>query len=53
MAQAIAAGELEGIEQGRAAVGKSAVMATYEPHPSDRWVEAVERARAWSKVAAG
>jgi rhamnulokinase len=53
MAQAIAAGELAGVAEGRAAVGNSVVMETYEPRTSHRWAEAVERAGAWSKVAAG
>jgi hypothetical protein len=53
MAQAIAAGELSGVDQGRAAVGNSVALDTFEPHRSDRWAEAVERARAWRKVAAG
>jgi rhamnulokinase len=50
MAQAIAAGELAGIEQGRGAVGNSAVLESYEPHPSDLWADAVDRARVWSLV---
>ncbi len=53
MAQAIAAGELAGIEEGRAAVGNSVVMATYEPRTSDRWAEAAERAQAWRRPPAG
>jgi rhamnulokinase len=53
MAQAIAAGELSGVEEGRAAVGNSVVIDTYEPHKSDRWAEAVERARSWGGVTAG
>jgi rhamnulokinase len=53
MAQAIAAGELASIEEGRGAVGNSVVIDTYEPHKSDRWAEAVERARSWGGVSAG
>lgn len=52
MAQAIAAGELSGVDQGRAAVGNSVALDTFEPHRSDRWAEAVERSRAWRHVAA-
>lgn len=53
MAQAIAAGELEGIAEGRAAVGNSVVMDAYEPHRSDRWAEAFDRAQGWRKPPAG
>ncbi len=53
MAQAIAADELAGIEEGRAAVGNSVVMATHEPRTSDRWAEAAERAQAWRRPPAG
>jgi len=52
MAQAIAAGELAGIEEGRAAVGRSVTLERYEPRPSDRWAEAVERAMALRAAAA-
>jgi rhamnulokinase len=53
MAQAVAAGELAGIPQGRVAVGNSVTIDMYEPHPSERWIEAVERSRAWATVVAG
>ena len=53
MAQAIAADELAGIEEGRAAVGNSVVMATHEPRTSDRWADAAERAQAWRRPPAG
>jgi rhamnulokinase len=53
MAQAVAAGELADIPQGRAAVGNSVTIDTYEPHPTERWTDAVERSRAWATVAAG
>jgi rhamnulokinase len=53
MAQAIAAGELAGIEEGRAAVGDSALTDSYEPGSGDGWAEALQRSRAWSQVAAG
>jgi rhamnulokinase len=53
MAQAIAAGELAGVEEGRAAVGNSVVIDTCEPLQGDGWAEAAQRFRAWSEVAAG
>jgi rhamnulokinase len=53
MAQAIGSGELAGIAEGRAAVGNSVAMDTYEPRKGDGWPEAVERSLAWTRVAAG
>jgi rhamnulokinase len=50
MAQAVAVGELAGVEQGRAAVGNSVVLDNCEPRSGDRWAEAVPRARSWSTL---
>ncbi len=52
VAQAIAAGELAGIDDGRAAVGRSVTLDTYEPRQTDRWAEVAERALAMRTPAA-
>ena len=53
MAQAIGAGDLAGIAEGRTAVGNSVAMDTYEPRQSEGWTDAVERSLAWTRTAAG
>ena len=45
MLQAIATGELEGIEAGREAVAASIALDTYEPHSSAAWEDAMARLR--------
>jgi rhamnulokinase len=43
MVQAIATGDLDDIEAGRAAVAASVTLDTYEPHPGGAWAEALGR----------
>ena len=45
MVQAIAAGELSGVAEGRAAVGASVTREAYEPRSGGRWDEALARLR--------
>jgi rhamnulokinase len=52
MVQAIAAGVLSGIADGRAAVAASVTRVTYEPRPTDAWDAGVARLRALTKTAA-
>jgi rhamnulokinase len=52
MMQAIATGELAGIVDGRAAVGASVDLRSYEPRPGGTWAEAVARQRSLEGAAA-
>jgi rhamnulokinase len=45
MVQAIATGELDGVEAGRAAVAASVTLDTYEPRPGGAWDEMLTRLR--------
>lgn len=52
MVQAIAAGALAGVADGRAAIAASVTREIYEPHPTDAWDEGVARLRALITTAA-
>ena len=51
MVQAIAAGDLSGVAEGRAAVAASVTREIYEPRPTDAWDEGVARLRALTRAA--